>query len=159
MRPLHGLTQRSIHLTQKQNVILVESAGALIHLGTACFRRHSSEGNFCRSKALEASFFGAPRLGFGWEHAARLSDFFKLASCIAIFGGAWHANSRGNLENRMIALSNPTKNRSVGSFVCCKSFREKVFPCMSQAMIKSSLARNHLCEVCLWKANFADSGF
>ena len=35
--------------------------------------------------------------------------FLKLPSCIAVFGGAWHANSRGNPGNRMIALSNPIK--------------------------------------------------
>ena len=33
--------------------------------------------HFCRSKALEAPFSGAPRLGFGWEHAARLRVFVK----------------------------------------------------------------------------------
>ena len=48
-------------------------------------RRH-----FCRSKALEAPFFGARRLGFGCE--ARCF-FLKLASCIMVFGGAWHAKS------------------------------------------------------------------
>ena len=43
---------------------------------------------------------------------------------------------KSNKTNR-----NDDWNRSVGSFVCFKSFREKVFPCMSQAMIDSSLAR------------------
>ena len=138
-------------------MILVE--GALIHLGTACFLRHSSEGIFAVPKRSRLHF-SEPQGSVLAGNMQQGSVFFSsLHHAIAIFGGAWHANSRGNLENRMIALSNPTKNRSVGSFVCCKSFREKVFPCMSQAMIKSSLARNHLCEVCLWKANFADSGF
>ena len=114
------------------------------------FFRHRSEGIFAVPSS-EARFFEpqgsvlAGNMQRGWVF------FLKLASCMAVFGGAWQCNSPiegGNPGNRMIALSNPTKqiemmwNRSVGSFVCFKSFREKVFPCMSQAIIGIfSLAR------------------
>ena len=70
---------------------------------------HTNQTNCCRTGHLHQSqrgpfretpteqrcwppfFFWVPRLGFGsWEHAAKLGDFVKLASCIAIYGGTWH---------------------------------------------------------------------
>ena len=67
------------------------------------------------------------------------SGFGRCLACLQ--------QSEGEPTN--IALSNPTKqiemignwNRSAGSFVCFKSFRDKVFSCVSQALIEGSLAR------------------
>ena len=92
---LHVLTQRGIRLTEKKWEHFVWWKAQVLrylHLGTACFFRHRSEGVFAVPSS-EAPFFGVPRLSFGWEHAAGQVLFVKLASCIAVFGGAWHANS------------------------------------------------------------------
>ena len=121
---------------------MVESAGASIHRSNACLFGTAAMVIFAIPSS-EAPFFGAPRLGFGWEHAAMLrvisqacimhSRFWRCLAC-------QQSNRRGN---QMIALHSLIKSNQTNrnddwnrSFSCFTSFREKVFPCMSQAMIR-----------------------
>ena len=201
---------------------VVESAGVSIHLGTAWFCFGTAAMAFLPFQSARGSIFRSPKARF-WLGTCSEAPcfcqgqvfFVKLASCIAVvLEVPEHASNspiEGGIPNDslMIALSNPTQQiemmigwwlESISwiLFVCSKSFREKVFLCMSQAMIASSLARiqkktlggfftaghrqcssqvevncrldnyighldllglrNHPCEACLWKANFADSG-
>ena len=125
---------------KKMGLLWCLAQGASIHFGTAWFYSAPQRRHFCHSKQ-RGSNFRAPRLGFwlfGLEQ--RGSVFFpKLASCIAVFGGAWHANSPiegGNPGNQPIALScliksnktnrNDDWNRSVKDPSCVSNHFESL---------------------------------
>ena len=83
--------------------------------------------------------------------------FLKLASCIVVFEGAWHANSQKG-ERRMIALSNPTKQieMMIGIDQLDPSCVSNHFESLS---VHVTSYERKFPRACLWKANFADCGF
>ena len=88
-----GFVASTMLCQKKIGSIVVFSAGTFDTLRHRLCFPAPQRGHFCRSKQ-RGSNFRAPRLGFGWELEQRGSVFvLKLASCIAVFGGAWHANN------------------------------------------------------------------